>query len=160
MQHVLHLPSDVVYASDTQFIVWDRLNKLYSFDVDARIAFDIDAYRMLPLLKRHRYNTVFNSEFICEIDSKGVASFRFAEEYSDAAPLGSGSGETNERTEQESTLCKKWGCITGLIIAALILLFVVCTPGGGYDCAREGNRTFGDDAGVADVLAFMERCEY
>ena len=55
---------------------------------------------------------------------------------------------------------KRWGCISAVVVVALLLLLLVCTPNDGYDCERQGDRLFGTDAGVNDVLEFMERCEY
>ena len=68
--------------------------------------------------------------------------------------------EGKERNDQCSSRWKRCGCFSAIVVTALLLLLLVCTPSDGYECEREGDRLFGVDAGVDDVLKFMERCEY
>ena len=78
---------------------------------------------------------------------------------SQAQPKQTPRTRQNNPTERTEWGCKRWGCITAIVIIALLLLMIVCSTNSGYNCAVEGNRLFTWDAsGVQDVLEYNQRC--
>lgn len=156
---VFDMPEFAHCSEGVSSTLWDSVNDMIATFVDTtNLPLVVNPGTLLPVLKTRNYDLEYVRTFRYEVDSQGETRFEWGDE-SDIEILSQNRRATSQRTDGNRWSFKRIGCAGVAVVVGLFLLLVVCTGGDDYDCAREGNRTFGDDAGVADVLRFMERCE-
>ena len=162
---VFEISDRVTEQNGVYSIIWDRTRDLIGVEEDSgNIPMVIEPAVALPRLMALKHDIVFSIQFQYHVNSADIMQFRLNPDKITRRRPNATHGVTlpadYNASENERVSWKRVGCAGVILLVGLLLMFIVCTAGSGYDCVREGNKIYGVESNTADVLEFMRRCEY